>query len=363
MACLIELAKKGRRHELHLVDAEPGHCKVTHLHKTFTTPVEGYTVPFAQLAEKFGFRFHHQRVSFAADELPRLENARALPLPQGTLDFDQLVISTGASAIPLRNGEKQGFGLGDLRRGRGVEVFNRLLERSEEEPAQITLVGGGATGIQILFELKEQLRRKRIPHNLRLVDLNERLVPDQPEGFHRYIGKKLQREEIEYYPETRYLDHAEQAIRVEDLRAGRILSMNSHLTLLFPGVTPSPFALESNAYGQVLSGQTVLPSIFSAGDCAYFHSRGLNLLTAQAAVRKGRLVARNILNLAEGKNPYKYRYQEKGYLISLGSVDAIGWLGLRCNLVKGFAASFIKDAMETQYDLFLDGVDTYLGFP
>ena len=55
-----------------------------------------------------------------------------------------------------------------------------------------------------------------------------------------------------------------------------------------------------------------------------------------------------------------YRYLEKGYLISLGPADAVGWLGLRANLVKGFAASVLKEATESRYNLFLEGVDTYL---
>ena len=86
-------------------------------------------------------------------------------------------------------------------------------------------------------------------------------------------------------------------------------------------------------------------------------------MTAQAAVRKGKLVAHNIRNLNAQRGLRRYRYQEKGYLLSLGSIDAVGWLGLRCNLLKGFPANVLKEAMESQYDLFLDGVDTYLGFP
>jgi NADH dehydrogenase len=121
--------------------------------------------------------------------------------------------------------------------------------------------------------------------------------------------------------------------------------------------------LKTNAYGQVVGKGEVLENILSAGDCSRFDSSGLNSLTAQAAVRKGKLVARNILQLKNGDKPHRYSYQEKGYLVSLGALDAIGWVGLRCNLVKGFPASVIKDAMETQYDLFLNGVDTYLDFP
>ena len=146
-------------------------------------------------------------------------------------------------------------------------------------------------------------------------------------------------------------------------KSGEEYRLPSLATLLFPGVQPAPFALQSNKYGQVEIDGQLLPEVFSAGDCADYDGNGLNEMTAQAAVRKGKLVAHNIRNLKAGRGLRPYRYQEKGYLLSLGSVDAVGWVGLRCNLLKGFAANVLKDAMEHQYDLYLDGVDTYLGSP
>jgi NADH dehydrogenase len=49
-----------------------------------------------------------------------------------------------------------------------------------------------------------------------------------------------------------------------------------------------------------------------------------------------------------------------GYLISLGPKDAIGWVGLRCNVVAGYPAMVLKELVEAQYDLLLTGTDTYI---
>jgi len=179
----------------------------------------------------------------------------------------------------------------------------------------------------------------------------------------KYIAKKLQRSGIDYLPGTNYLGHTDEKIQLAELATGREYSLPCQQTLLFPGVSAAPSTLETNAYGQIMSSGRTLENILSAGDCSKFDSSGLNYLTAQAAVRKGKLVARNIDRLRGGEKLQTYRYQEKGYLVSLGAIDAIGWIGLRCNLVRGFPASVIKDGMETQYDLFLNGVDTYLDFP
>ena len=362
LACLIELSKKDKSLELHLLDADVDHCKITNLHKTFQHPLEKFTVSYAELAKKFHFTFHQQRLAFSEQDLARWHQQQKLPLPQAELPFDWLVVATGAAPIQLDAGPGS-FGQNELRRGEGKALLEKFLETGSVEPLQLSLVGGGATGVQVLFELHEQFRRKRIPNKLRLIDQNQRLVPNLPEGVHKYIAKKLRRAGIDYLPGTNYLGHTDSQIQLAELATGREYSLPSQQTLLFPGVSAAPSTLETNAYGQIMSRERTLENILSAGDCSRFDSSGLNYLTAQAAVRKGKIVARNIIRFSGGEKPQTYRYQEKGYLVSLGALDAIGWIGLRCNLVRGFPASVIKDGMETQYDLFLNGVDTYLDFP
>jgi NADH dehydrogenase len=362
LACLIELYKMDKSLELHLVDADAEHCKITNLHKTFQHPLERFTVSYAEMAEKYHFTFHRQRLAFSRQDLARWHQQQSLPLHKAALPFDWLVVATGAVPIQLGAGPGR-FGQNELRRGEGIALLDSLLETGAEEPLQISLVGGGATGVQVLFELHEQLRKKRVPNKLRLIDQNQRLVPNLPEGVHTYIAKRLRRAGIDYLPGTNYLGQTGSQIQLAELASSHEYALPSRLTLQFPGVTAAPSTLVTNAYGQVMSGGSALENILSAGDCSRYDCSGLNALTAQAAVRKGKLVARNIVRLSGGKTPQAYRYQEKGYLVSLGALDAVGWIGLRCNLVRGFPASVIKEGMETQYDLFLRGVDTYLDFP
>ncbi len=362
LACLIELSKKDKSLELHLLDADADHCKITNLHKTFQHPLEKFTVSYAELANKFHFTFHQHRLDFSEQDLVLWQEQQKLPLAKKKLPFDWLVVATGATPLQLHAGSGS-FGQNELRLGKGTALLENLIDAGSVEPLQLALVGGGATGVQVLFELHEQLRRKRVPNKLRLIDQNQRLVPNLPEGVHKYIARKLRRAGIDYLPGTNYLDHSDTQIQLAELETGREYSLPCQQTLLFPGVSAAPTTLATNAYGQVMSSERRLEHIFSAGDCSRFDSSGLNYLTAQAAVRKGKLVARNILQLSGGKKPQTYRYQEKGYLVSLGAIDAVGWIGLRCTLVKGSPASVIKDGMETQYDLSLNGVDTYIDLP
>ena len=88
---------------------------------------------------------------------------------------------------------------------------------------------------------------------------------------------------------------------------------------------------------------------------------GSNTLTAQSAVRKGKLAARNILRHSGFAGLLEpYLHFDLGYVVSLGSADAVGWLASEGNLVTGLPALTIKELVEAQYDLLLAGIDTYL---
>ena len=362
LACLIDLAKKVPHPDLHLIDGRAEHCKVTNLHKAFIKPVADFQVSYAELAKRFGFVFHQQKLNFASQDLHAWQKTKKLPLVDQELAFDWLVICTGSAPLIKPSG-KDVFGMSALTTGQGLELLDSWMTEATTRQIELSFVGAGATGLQVLFELQEQLRRKRVNCRLRLIDLGDRLAAELPEGVHRYILRKLRRDGIDFVPKTEFLSQEQGQVVLAEKNNGREYRLPSIATLIFPGVQRSPFALQSNAYGQVEMEGQLLPDIFSAGDCSDFDGTGLNTLTAQAAVRKGKLVAHNIFNLNVGRGLRRYRYQEKGYLLSLGSIDAVGWLGLRCNLIKGFAANVLKEAMESQYDLYLDGVDTYLGFP
>ncbi|MEM7020896.1 MAG: pyridine nucleotide-disulfide oxidoreductase, partial [Pseudomonadota bacterium] len=82
-------------------------------------------------------------------------------------------------------------------------------------------------------------------------------------------------------------------------------------------------------------------------------------LTAQAAVRKGKYVAANIIRAQQNRVQKIYTYQALGSFVSMGRADGVGWLGTPLNLVTGLPAFAVKELIEAQYDLFVKGTDTY----
>lgn len=361
LACLSELSKTSSSMELFLIDARSHHVKLTQLHKTLRHPLEQQQVSYARLADRFKFRFYQQPLDLSPEQLQSWLRKGSVDLTETSLPFDHLVVSSGATPLSLPEGPET-LSLDDLLQGRGPAAIENLAAQAREEPLPVSLVGGGATGIQVLFELEDILQDLKIPYQLRLIDLGERLVPGLPRGIHRAIQGKLKRRGIDYLPGTRYLRQKDQRIELLEVNTGTAYSLSSALTLLFPGVQGSPQRFEANRHGQVLLDGECLEALFTCGDCSSYHSSGLNSMTAQAALRKGKLVAKNIINRERGRSLQSYRYSEKGYIISLGRRDAAGWLGLQFHRISGPPAAVLKESMEFQYDLFLSGVDTFVDF-
>ncbi|MFN2356034.1 MAG: FAD-dependent oxidoreductase, partial [Desulfopila sp.] len=123
LACLISLAKKAPKLKLHLIDANKEHCKETNLHKTFAKPVADFSVPYPQLAERFGFTFHQQRIAIDGNALKRWQQQKKIPLDDRELDFDWLIVSTGATSIVPPRGDHV-YGLEQLMAGCGPNLLD-----------------------------------------------------------------------------------------------------------------------------------------------------------------------------------------------------------------------------------------------
>ncbi|MBT8136763.1 MAG: FAD-dependent oxidoreductase [Gammaproteobacteria bacterium] len=350
LACLAELSRCCRDVEMVLVDPGADHVKQTHLHETVRRPLARFRIPYKQLASRFGFR--HVQASADLSDLGATAQRGVLQLDEGNEPFDFLVVATGASAPPLP--KCQGvYDRADLRALETRALLDDFLA-DDARPPTLTVVGGGPTGIQFLFELSDAVSRAARPLKLRLVDREPALLREHPAALGDYVSKKIAQKDIEYLPGTEYAGCEPGLLQLRG-PSGEKQTVESGLTLLLPGVRPSPL-VNVNRFGHLAAHE----NIFAAGDCARYDARGDDFMTAQVAVRQAKLVARNIDRLSRGVRPLEYFFRELGYVVSLGPVDAVGWLLLKDQVVSGLPAFAIKEVVEAQYDLFVAGLDTYL---
>ena len=366
LAAVLRLAKTGAFDVL-LVDRNESFLELTQLHKTVHSSLSVLQTSYSTLAKTVGFRYLQKDLSVDSNTLRVWQENGTIALGKELFPFDYLIICTGARAYPLEAGSscvvigKRLFSLEHLKQSGLQGYVQRFLKQNPPEERALSIVGGGASGIQFLFELDDYFRTKREQCLLNLIHAEERLLSGFSESFNKHVQSLLRSRNgtIEYLPATRFIAQTEKTIILASVSDHRQFTRASHLTLLFPGVAPQPFAFETDPQGRMFLQGEASPNIFAAGDCSIYAGSGLNALTAQAAVRKAKLVATNVECLASGQGLHHYDYQALGYFVSLGIWDGIGWLLAENNTLTGMPAFAIKNAVEKQFGLLLKGVDTY----
>lgn len=359
IAAMTSLLRHMPEADITIIDPRSQHVKITHLHETFRFPLEDVLVPFSALERRFGCRHICAELIPQEIALQQWQNDKFITLKDQTLEFDYLLIASGATGKQVERAENV-FVLQDFMTSSGTDLLTSHLNASIADEQSISVIGGGATGIQFLFEIAHFLRRRKINSKLRLIDSGERVLKQFPEEFSRYAQARMNDQGIDFHPNTLYLGQQDGKILLEEKEGERQFVLTSALSFLFLGKKPDNL-LSANTFGQVLVDRKPLQNIFTAGDCSSYLSYGSNTMSAQSAVHKGKLAARNILRHSgtlKFLEPYLHR--DLGYVVSLGPSDAVGWLALEGNVVGGIPALVIKEVVEARYDLLLTGIDTYL---
>lgn len=359
IAALVTLVRHMPEVRITIIDPRPHHLKITHIHETFRYPLDDFLVSFSDLENRFGCRHVCAQLILNDCVLQQSQKDRFIVVNDEILEFDYLLVAAGSPLAQLSKSDDI-FDLNDFMITTGSDLLNQ--QRYIHEPGEkiISVIGGGATGIQFLFEIAHFLQRQNFGWKLRLIHGGDRVLNQFGVGFSEYTQARMSELDIDFYPNTRYRDQVANKILLQEVETGHQFELPSAISLLFLGKkldTP----LFANAFGQVVIEQRQLENIFTAGDCSIYNSAGSNAMTAQSSVRKGMLAARNILRHSGSlKLLEPYFHRDLGYVISLGPSDAVGWLALEGNVVGGMPALMIKEMVEAQYDLLLTGIDTYL---
>ncbi|MBK6958032.1 MAG: FAD-dependent oxidoreductase [Nitrosomonas sp.] len=361
IAALTNLLQYAPDTDITIIDPKTQHIKITHLHETFRYPLTDLLVPFTEIENRYGCRHIVASVNFDQDKLQECQDKKQLILNEEVLDFDYLIIASGCESRAVDPIRKDNIlSLQDFTIANGSDLLTKLLDQGNSSEQSISVVGGGATGIQFLFEIKQFLNRIKSKAALRLIHSGEHVLEQFPDGFGSYVEARMRDMDIAFYPNTYYREQQDGQILLTNKQTKEPFELASSLSILFLGKKQQNI-FTANAFGQVIVNQEPLQNIFVAGDCSYYQSLGSNTLTAQSAVRKGKLVARNILRHSGFPGLLEpYLHHELGYVVSLGPSDAVGWLVSEGNLITGIPALTIKELVEAQYDLLLVGIDTYL---
>lgn len=268
------------------------------------------------------------------------------PRTAGTLDYDRLVLTPGSvnRLLPIPGIGQYAHGL----RGMAEAMFLRdhitlqlelaaAAEDPEERRARCTfvVVGAGYTGTEVaahgqLFTdmLAKWLPRLRERPRWLLLDIADRVLPELDPRLSRTAARVLARRGVDVRMGTSLVEAEAEGVRLTDDSYVPTRSL-----IWCVGVRPDPL-VESlglpTERGRLVVDEYLTvpgrPELFACGDAAAVpdltRPGQYTPMTAQHAVRQGRVVARNVAASCGVGRRTAYRHHDLGFLVDLGGRDA-----------------------------------------
>ncbi len=288
---------------------------------------------------------------------------RRVILSDGAIDYDTLIIATGARHQYFGHEEWERFAPGLKTVEDATDMRRRILlafeaAEREQDAAKLrawmtfVIVGAGATGVELAGALAE-ISKDTLCRDFRTIDPSEarillveggdRVLPSYPPQLSAAARKMLERLGVIVRTERFVTGIGEHSVTI---RAGDHTEEIPARTVLWAaGVLGSPLGrVLSEEAGAPLDpiGRVIVepdltvpghPEIFVIGDLASFRHQTGNPLpgVAQPAIQAGRYAAEVIERRLRGKHAPPFHYVDKGNLATIGRAAAVAdfnWLRL-----------------------------------
>jgi NADH:ubiquinone reductase (H+-translocating) len=257
------------------------------------------------------------------------------------LSYDYLIIATGVSAAFFGVAGAAEHAVGLYTRRDAVGLRNMLmdeLERRNEGLAgpelDVTIVGGGATGVELagtLAELRNFALPAVYPHvdrsmfRVRLVEMAPALLMPYKDRLRRYTREQLVHRGVEVRLNTAIKEVKQGSVLLADGSEHR-----SDITVWAAGVA-GPDAgwtagLLRGKGGRIEVGAdlrvTGQDRVFAAGDICVNPGEPVAQL-AQPALQQGRHAGEQVARLITGETTKPFRYRDKGIMATIGRRSAV----------------------------------------
>lgn len=269
-------------------------------------------------------------------------------IPRRELSYDILVIAIGSKSnhFTVPGVKKYCNFIDDIFQAKKFykKMFNLFLKISMNSDLfakkyNITIVGGGATGVELSAELCntiDELHRygfqglKKNMLHITLIEMGPRILPALPEKISNKVYLELKKIGVKVFNNTTIINCSETALFTKNGE-----EIKSELTVWSAGIKAQKFQekyfdLETNNIHQLLVKDTLQTTldekIFAIGDCASCLLKNGTYVPprAQAAHQMATCTYFNILSLIQNKTLNSYIYKDYGSLISLSKFKTIG---------------------------------------
>lgn len=352
---------KSKKAEVVLIDASPTHLWKPLLHEVATGALDSGIdeLNYRAHGKKHGFEFQMGRMNGLQRDLKKVvlqamldEEGREV-LPERTVAYDTLVLAIGSvtNDFGTPGAAKNCIFLDSREQAERFHhiLLNEFLRSSNREipvPLEISIVGAGATGVELSAELYNTAEviasyglKNVSPEQLKvsLIEAGDRILPALPPRLSAAATRELEALGVEVKTNTMITEVTDQGFRTKE---GNLIP--SVIRVWAAGVKAPEFmktlGLETNRVNQLIvdaSLQTSDESIFALGDCcSVMHSDGRPVPPrAQAAHQQSNHLVKALNARHKGQAMPVFVYKDKGSLVSLSHYSTVG--SLMGNLTKG----------------------------
>ncbi|MEW9700692.1 NAD(P)/FAD-dependent oxidoreductase [Paenibacillus sp. SI8] len=265
-----------------------------------------------------------------------LANKQILFSDKEPLTYDWLAIGLGCvdSYHGIPGAEEHSYSIQTLSQTRAT--YQRVNDIAPY--GQISIIGGGLSGVEMAAELRES----RPDLNIRLIDRGPSLLSSFPSNLQQYVREWMVEHHIELRPQ----------VSLVRLDGGDLYNQDeiikTDVTIWTAGIQPTPIVQALNV-PKDKQGRIVLneyhqipdyPEVYVVGDCASLPFSP----SAQAAQAQGKQIAEAMLSIWKGDTPRLGKIKLRGTLGSLGKKSGFGIMGKR-TLMTGKIARAIKSGV------------------
>src|SRR3984893_4559999 len=279
-------------------------------------------------------------------------DAKKVKMTDGELDYDFLILATGARHTYFGHPEWEKLAPGLKSLEDAVEIRRRILlafehakkitdEAARKAAMTFVIIGGGPTGVEMAGAIAE-IARYTLAKDFRHIDPSTArviLVENEPRvlaAFPDDLSASAQKQLVDLGVEVRVGVHAtnltDAGLNVGDeFIPCRVKIWAAGNNASFVGQT---LTVPMDRVGRVMVNNDLTipghPEIQVIGDLANFsHQTGQPLPgVSPVAMQQGRHAARNILATLEGRQPQQFWYWDKGSMATIGRNKAVADLKL-----------------------------------
>lgn len=358
--------KKNKNYKIYLIDKKPFHTYNPLLYKIATfNPKNKNISDLYQITNLNYNKILNNNIIFYQDEIVNIDflNQKIEFKNYKNLNFDYLVIALGCQVNDFNIISLKKYALFLKTFEDALKIREKIYSLSQNltKKLKIFIAGGGPSGIELAFEIKNLSNK----FDIFIIEKNKEILKNFSSTTKKIINKKLKKEKIIVFNSETIKKVTKDKIYLQSK------NFFEYDIFIFTGgnkipdfLKKLPFNIENerikvNSNLNCLLKEEILNlkpdlknKIFAIGDLIYYFDEKTKLInpqTAQAAIIQGKIVAKNIyLMIEKPNNPLKkYKIKKQSYIISLGEKNAL--LETKFFVLKGFFVWILKGLIELNY--------------